>query len=164
MAMKLYDWAVGAGIQTDPQVVGEKLEALDKKHGRLTPAIVVNDAQSPFSPLHDAFEWDDSKAAEQYRLGQADHLLRSIVVVERHAPRAAYQSVSIGRGGKKSSESFVNVARLSDHEKRRRALETALNELERWASQYAQYEELAPITEAIEHTREAIRQHAALAA
>ena len=48
--------------------------------GRLTPDSVLRDAQSPKSPLHDQFEWDDSAAAKQWRLSQARELIRSIRV------------------------------------------------------------------------------------
>lgn len=37
--------------------------------GRLTPAEVLEEARNPESPLHDQFTWDDTEAAEKYRLG-----------------------------------------------------------------------------------------------
>lgn len=51
--------------------------------GRLTPDAVVADAADPNSPLHDAFEWDDSKAAQAYRIEQARVLIRSVEVTIR---------------------------------------------------------------------------------
>ena len=46
------------------------------KRGALTPQIVLDEARDPSHPLHHRFEWDDSLAAEKYRLLQAQKLLQ----------------------------------------------------------------------------------------
>ncbi|MEE4236521.1 MAG: hypothetical protein V2I51_07335 [Anderseniella sp.] len=48
--------------------------------GRITPSAIVEAARDEDSALHAYFEWDDSTAAEQYRLMQARELLRSCKV------------------------------------------------------------------------------------
>lgn len=48
--------------------------------GVLTPDAVVKDAKNRNSPLHEHFEWDDTKAAYQYRLDQARELIRKVRV------------------------------------------------------------------------------------
>lgn len=48
--------------------------------GRLTPQAVVDAAKDPDSALHDRFEWDDSKAAAEFRLEQARELIRMVRV------------------------------------------------------------------------------------
>lgn len=63
--------------------IAERLAALYQKHGHLTPALVVKDAASPKSPLHDEFEWDDGKAAAAYREEQARTLIRSVSYIVR---------------------------------------------------------------------------------
>lgn len=52
------------------------LQAIRDEHGTLTPALVVDLARDPDHPLHSRFEWDDSVAAEKWRLEQAGQLLR----------------------------------------------------------------------------------------
>lgn len=52
-----------------------------ENQGRLKPEDVVNEAKKPSSPLHDYFEWDDEKAANEHRLEQARQLIRSVRVV-----------------------------------------------------------------------------------
>lgn len=59
--------------------IRERLAKLARA-GRLTPDQVVADARKPTSPLHDEFEWDDSKAAQKYRLEQARGLIASVEV------------------------------------------------------------------------------------
>ena len=47
-----------------------------KRDGCIRPSVVVNEARPKKSPLHDDFEWDDAKAAEEYRLSQARQYIR----------------------------------------------------------------------------------------
>lgn len=46
----------------------------------LTPEEIVAGARKKSSLLHDCLEWDDTKAAHEFRLEEARHLSRSIVV------------------------------------------------------------------------------------
>lgn len=55
-----------------------QLTGIYKRHGELTPQIVVDEARPEGAPLHDRFEWDDSIAGEKYRLIQAQQLIRVV--------------------------------------------------------------------------------------
>lgn len=57
-----------------------------KKHGKLTPRLVVQEARMPNHPLHQRFEWDDEKAGDAYRRHQAAELIRSVKVVYKQGP------------------------------------------------------------------------------
>lgn len=59
------------------------LADLETKTGRLTPDSVVAHAAQENSPLHEYFEWDDSKAAHAHRLDQARSLITSVKVEVR---------------------------------------------------------------------------------
>lgn len=66
---------------TDRSTNGLVLQVLTEtyeRRGELTPAIVVEEARDVDHPLHSRFEWDNDKAAEQYRLVQAGALIRSV--------------------------------------------------------------------------------------
>lgn len=56
------------------------LTAHYRKHGDLTPEIVVDEARPKGAPLHDRFEWDNKIAGEKYRLVQAQQLIRSVQI------------------------------------------------------------------------------------
>jgi hypothetical protein len=56
----------------------DHLQAIRDQHGALTPVLVVETARDPEHPLHSRFEWDDSIAAEKWRLEQAGQLLRVV--------------------------------------------------------------------------------------
>lgn len=63
------------------QQVGERLEKLKNLNdGVLKPKIVVDDAKNKNSPLHNAFEWNNNRAAEQWLLQQARNLINSIEI------------------------------------------------------------------------------------
>ncbi len=57
-----------------------ELTAIREKHKKLTPAVVLKEARNPDHPLHSRFEWDDSVAAERYRLEQARNLISLVRV------------------------------------------------------------------------------------
>ena len=53
----------------------------EENSGILTPDAVVAEAQAKNSILHDMFEWDNKKAAHEYRIDQARTLIRSVRVI-----------------------------------------------------------------------------------
>lgn len=71
----------------------EQMQSIYDKHGRLEPAIVVQEASDKGHPLHNRFEWDDSVAAHKYRLEQAHELITSIRITFRKAEDAEDRSV-----------------------------------------------------------------------
>lgn len=64
----------------------EALKEIAKRDGGLLrPQAVVDAARDEESPLHNAFCWDDTEAANQYRLIQAQHLIRSFkITIEKN--------------------------------------------------------------------------------
>jgi hypothetical protein len=60
-----------------------ELQRIAAEHGgELKPGDAVEEAEPEDAVLHNHFEWDDSVAAHEHRLGQARQLIRSVVVVE----------------------------------------------------------------------------------
>jgi len=69
------------------------LQEIYEERGRLTARDVLEEARDPGHPLHARFEWDDSIAAERYRLEQARQLIREIKVT--FIPRGATEVQSV---------------------------------------------------------------------
>lgn len=69
-----------------PEVLAAELEQI-RLDGELTARRVVDAAKPEVAPLHPAFEWDDDKAADEFRLIQARTLIRAIVVTEEEEDR-----------------------------------------------------------------------------
>lgn len=62
------------------QIVKREIVKLCDTDGYVTPYQVLDAARDVSSPLHAFFEWDDSAAAEAFRLIQATGLIRSVRV------------------------------------------------------------------------------------
>jgi hypothetical protein len=54
------------------------IEALESRSGKLSPADVLAAARPEDSPIHEFFEWDDTAAAESWRMEQARELIRRV--------------------------------------------------------------------------------------
>lgn len=92
---KKYVFRSGNRVQrVKAQVVGEELERIHKAKGALLPADVVDESRPDEAPLHDAFEWRDDVAAEEWRCHTARNLIRSVHVVnEKEESEPVYVSV-----------------------------------------------------------------------
>ena len=55
-----------------------ELMRLYRVHGSLTASLVLEESRDPAAVLHNEFQWDDTVAAEAYRLTQAGNLIRSV--------------------------------------------------------------------------------------
>lgn len=69
----------GGQIPTDEaHKILESLDRIKEEHGSLTPEYIVQAARPVDHPLHAYFEWNDTIAAQQYRLQQARSIICSI--------------------------------------------------------------------------------------
>lgn len=78
-------WAPGFRIRVKPELAVQELDALEDENGTISVDDVVERAQDEDNPLHRAFTWDNTKAADMHRRDEARRLLRSLVVVYRRS-------------------------------------------------------------------------------
>jgi hypothetical protein len=64
----------------DAAMIYKELYHIKAKHKRLDQELVLEAARSPRSKLHKFFEWDDTVAANKWRLRQASELIRSVKI------------------------------------------------------------------------------------
>ena len=127
----------------------ERLAILNK--GKLTPHDVVRAAKSEDSPLHDYFEWDDSIAANKFRLEQARYLLRTIEIVIEYKKQSQKERMFFNIKISKSEQAYVPVQVIAkDEALRQQVIQQALDELISWQTKYKRYKELGKIFGAIE--------------
>lgn len=72
-------WAINGIIKADANKVANEMYSIGKTNGNdeFTPQELVNYARSnPNSELHKCFEWNDTVAAEKYRISQARDVIR----------------------------------------------------------------------------------------
>lgn len=89
-------WKQGSRCKGSAEATYKRLEKVRKwSGGVLSAGATLEDARKPSSPLHKQFQWDDSIAAEEYRMDQARYLIRSIEVVYEAAPNVPAQRVYV---------------------------------------------------------------------
>lgn len=107
------------------EAIKRRLAELEKKgKGILTPQAVVDDAEKPGSPLHDQFEWNNTKAAYEFRLDQARALIVTVKYIfrtEKTTVRAVYYHRNPNAAG--NEPGYVGIPTLrSDEDMSRSAL------------------------------------------
>ena len=65
----------------NPQRAGEIVLSLGAEEEGAAAVALVEKARPENSPIHDAFTWNDTKAAQERRLGQARYLIAAVVRV-----------------------------------------------------------------------------------
>ena len=134
------------------QVYGTVLEKIKERDNGIVPQAVVDEARDKASPLHDCFEWDNTRAAEKYRIEQARRMISHLVVVinyETGKTQKAFFNVEIpDNGGTKVAYVDVEWA-LTDKDLRKQVLQNALEELVYWQKKYKEYSEFKGIVREI---------------
>ena len=136
-----------------------QLEALKeiarRDGGLLRPASVVDAARDDKSPLHGAFEWDDTEAAQKYRLLQAQSLIRSFKVeIERNGQTLTvpvFVGVSTDRTGDKADNPYRMLEQVVEKpDLMAVAVRDAIDQLEALRKRYAHLQELADVWAAVD--------------
>lgn len=135
------------------QVAGEYLNELGEKEGGLTAETLLEASRPEEALLHDCFEWDDSLAAERFRLRQARSFIGNIVAVEIQGKpvEKTRAFVSVTETAHREKGVFVPiVTAMSDERSRETVLKNALFELQAFKEKYRTLSELAKVFEAID--------------
>ena len=153
MAKIAYKWKNAArSVQgLDAEVFGSEIAGLART-GSATPDALVDAAWPKDSPLHEAFTWDNSLAAEKWRLEEARCIIRALVTVE------------IIDGSEQEIRAFVSVqpdeaesriyhpikAALSDKRYYQQVLDNGLRDAGAYADKYRSIRELSKIVGTID--------------
>jgi len=149
-------------------VKDELFEIQRMNGGLLDPAQVVSYARDPETALHGKFQWDDSKAAEEYRIWQARQVIRMELVVIRQGPSGkvsliadfddrmdtdkrvrAFVSLPVDRRG--DNRGYRDIASvLEDTALRENLLREAKNEMQLFRRKYGMLERLAKVFSAMD--------------
>jgi hypothetical protein len=145
-------------VITNPAIIQELRRIADENDGLLEPVHVVEAARNAASPLHPHFEWDDSIAAQNYRIWQARDLLIKVKVIldgpnETQVPTRVFVSLTPDRHSGDGYRPLDVV--LANTSLRNQLLEDALHEMERFQAKYATLREL---TKVVGEMRKAIAQ------
>ena len=139
------------------QIYGERLSELEEKNGKITAHVIVEDAKNINSPLHDAFEWDDKKEAERWRIHKARRLIDCIITVvvinEKEYTMPSYVNIEI-----ENDKGYYPIEEVMKTEKGRdNLLDQAWDDLETWRERYDYFKEFVKIYKAIDETKEELK-------
>jgi hypothetical protein len=146
------------------QLYGKELDKISQKNnGTLTPTDVVDEARDMNNPLHEVFEWDNSEAADRYRLQQARQLINHITVDIKYnntnREQKAWISLDETPDDVDTNKVYVTVERvLTEKPLREQMLLSAIKEAEYWQNKYTEYRELNRIFTSIKLTKKVIQK------
>lgn len=147
----VYQWKQDGRIKLPAQVVGDRLENLRKKHGSLTPGLVVADAADENSPLHPAFDWNDRSAAKKWREEQAKLMIRMLVIQaseDEDDETTVRAFVSVVQDDDRQYTS-MKVA-MADPDLREQVIQQCFDELTEARNKYKHLREFAKVWEAVD--------------
>lgn len=139
----IYTWKTGSCISIDAEQAYAEMSSLSE----ITPANVLELARDEDTELHGAFEWDDSVAAEKYRLGQARHLIQCIVVRQDDDKKENVQRV-FQISSERSTYQPIRYF-LENKDEHTRLFERAKSELHAFQRRYEKLAELEEVFNAI---------------
>lgn len=158
MKVAKYEWDDNARVQRtddspEAEVVGKRLEFLRQRcKGELTPQDVVDDARNNNSPLHSFFEWNNTKAAEAYRLQQARGLIRAVVAVYTSPDKPARRMKAYVHIPEPGAPHYRSVDHAMSQERTRDlVLRQAWREFQAWRRRYSELDEFAKLFETADH-------------
>lgn len=149
----------GSGI-LPAETARKELEKIRKKNdGELNPQYVVNAAKSNRHKLHKFFDWDDTSAANEYRLTQARSIIRSIVVVRPELPDKEFREYHVQRSKiEPRKQTYSTTAEImQDPEARAELLQRALGELLAVRRKFVVLQELTIVFRAIDEVLETVK-------
>lgn len=132
----------------------EELLYLAKRNdGVLNPQDVVTFASNPQTHLHSKFTWDDTIAAQKYRLWQARHIIKlELEIVRNGDEEVGETNLFVSLTDERVAGGGYRLATqvLTDADRRQRLLNDALQELNRIKVKYQNIKELAGVFKEIE--------------
>ena len=75
-----YSWRGGFAYKVPASTVGSALESIEARDGNVTSQSFLEYSRPEDSATHSMFEWDDTIAAEKYRLRQAGAIINQLEV------------------------------------------------------------------------------------
>ena len=156
MNLKEYFAAQGSHFSNkDANVIGPVLDKLANEN-KSTRQDIVDEAKKKKSLIHNYFEWDNEKAANNYRLDQAGLMARSIVVrIKTNAGDKDIRAFHPIQVTKDNNKSYLTIDIIkSNPEYAEQVIYNAKRQLRIWKDRYNIYREtlneLEPVFEVLD--------------
>ena len=152
--MAAYEYAVKGLCKAPAQKVGELMEKLERSKNGLTPSSLLEASRKKGALLHDDFDWDDTVAAEKWRLTQAQRIILNVRIVIQQTDSESVEKergfISVP-GGKSAYVSLQSA--FSNEEWKKHLLEQAKYDMETFIAKYRRLGELAPVIQAMNEVK-----------
>lgn len=144
----VYEWKSGSRIKGNAQESGELFKQLSETKDGLTAETLLEANKPETAPLHNDYEWNDEKAAHDWRLHQSRHFINSIAIniAEEGETEIVVRAFHITT---EESKYEPITAIIKEESKYNKLLQTALAELEAFKRKYSTLIELATVFEEI---------------
>lgn len=152
MSITIQEYFAAEGSQfsnADAEKIGPVLQELAATEGALTERAVIEAAHSTNNPLHEYFEWNDERAANLYRVEQAQRIIKFIKVkyIDDEQPKEARAFQIITKRDERSARTpgrtspvFKSVVLLSEQMKNAAAMmDAAIADAKEWRTRYQPY-------------------------
>lgn len=146
MVETVIKWSVNGIFKADANKCYEEIQQIGDE---VKPEQVLEKAKDQSSELHKCFDWDDSSAAEKYRLTQARDVIRHLIVIQRDTEEINKEPIQF-RVMLKNDSSFSSgykqtVVMVRDEDEYQKLLANAYKELHAFKQKYSCLSELAEI-------------------
>ena len=138
-------WRSGCHIAADAQKVADEIAAIGSS---ATTAQILDKARDESTELHKCFDWNDTTAAEKWRMHQARNVVCSLVI--REQAETPKPEVRVFYKTDNDSGYKPTVLIMQDKDEYQKLLARALAELSSFKAKYQTLAELEGVFAAIE--------------
>lgn len=146
MVETIIRWSLKDLYKADASKCYEEIQQIGDE---VKPKQVLDKARNPQTELHKCFDWDDTSAAEKYRIEQARHIVRNLIVVHRNVDDTESTPIQF-RVMMKNDRSYDSgykqtIVMVKDEDEYKKLLDQAYLELHSFKQKYSCLSELAEI-------------------
>lgn len=146
MVETIIKWSVKGIFKADANKCYEEIQEIGEE---VKPEQVLDKARDNGSELHKCFDWNDSVAAEKYRLYQARLVINHLIVVKRDVDEEKAEPIQfrvmLKNEKDKDSGYKQTLVMVRDEDEYKKLLEQAYRELHSFKQKYSCLSELANI-------------------
>ena len=158
-----YGWKPGTQFRVKAEVAADTIRRLQQTLGKddVTAKELLDDSRREDSPLHSCFTWDDTIAAEKWRLEEARHIISSITFkkIKDEKPSAPLRLfLNVAPVAPRNQGKFIGIdIILKNPDYKKQALLNMMNELRNVQRKYDMYEEFSGVSKAIDDLGDALQ-------
>lgn len=150
MGAYTYSYGKCASIFKNPaEIAGPICQALKNSPQGLNPKTLLDASRAENAPLHNEFEWNDTNAAEKYRIEQARNIIRHLIIIRTDVDEPIRDRAFVYVGEKKTGYKPIPEA-ISNEVWRANLLKAAYKDMTYFTAKYHRLEELANVIDAMQ--------------